>query len=95
MDKKLLGGWKPPTIIRRETRLDEARLQPRAALIEPIAISAAAFSNREREREREIPRFPRGSVLSLGDGKRRASAREDEPGCRRGRFERREPTGIG
>lgn len=73
-DKKLPGGWKPPTITRRETRLDEARLQPRAALIEPIKISA--FSNREREKE--IARFPRGSALSLGDGERCGSARGDE-----------------
>lgn len=72
--KSYQGAGSPPTITRRETRLDEARLQPRAALIEPIKISA--FSNREREKE--IARFPRGSALSLGDGERCGSARGDE-----------------
>lgn len=33
----------PHTIVRRERRLDEARLQPRTALIESIGISSALF----------------------------------------------------
>lgn len=89
-DKKLPGGWKPPTITRRETRLDEARLQPRAALIEPIKISA--FSNRERERKRSLDSREDPRCLSVTAN---AVARLEETSCRRERLERREPTGIG
>lgn len=88
--KSYQGAGSPPTITRRETRLDEARLQPRAALIEPIKISA--FSNRERERKRSLDSREDPRCLSVTAN---AVARLEETSCRRERLERREPTGIG
>lgn len=52
----------PPTISRRETCLDEARLQPHTALIEPIGISPMLFQA-DRSSLNSC-----GSVLSPGDG---------------------------
>lgn len=78
----------PPTIIGRETRLDEARLQPRTALIEPIAISPPLF---QTESERLLDSREDPCCLSANA----VAWLEKTTGCRRERLERREPTGIG
>lgn len=81
-------GAPPPTIIGRETRLDEARLQPRTALIEPIAISQPLF---QTESERLLDSREDPCCLSANA----VAWLEKTTGCRRERLERREPTGIG